>query len=66
MLPRLKKHYLEKVVPQLMQISLFNYKNKHQVPYIKKIVINRGIGDASQNEQILKTSLEVSNFFSEN
>ena len=50
---------MEEVLPKLMQIPEFNYKNKQQVPYIKKIVINRGLGDASQNEQILKSSLEI-------
>jgi ribosomal protein L5 len=27
--------------------------NKYQVPRIEKIVINRGLGDASQNAKIL-------------
>lgn len=35
----------------------FNYKNKYQVPKIEKIVINRGIGDASQNAKLLDSSL---------
>lgn len=35
----------------------FNYKNKYQVPQIEKIVINRGIGDASQNAKLLELSL---------
>ena len=60
MVPRLKKCYIEEVVPKLMEIREFNYKNKQQVPYIKKIVINRGLGDASQNEQILKSSHRIS------
>lgn len=59
MIPRLKKCYIEEVVPKLMQISEFKYRNKQQVPYISKIVINRGLGDASQNEQILKSSLKI-------
>lgn len=59
MVPRLKKSYTEEVLPKLMQMSEFNYKNRQQVPYIKKIVINRGLGDASQNEQILKSSLKI-------
>ena len=59
MVPRLKKCYMEEVLPKLMQISEFKYKNKQQVPYIRKIVINRGLGDASQNEQILKSSLKI-------
>ena len=56
MIPRLKRCYIEEIIPQLMQLSDFHYKNKQQVPYIQKIVINRGLGDASQNEQILKSS----------
>ena len=56
MIPRLKKYYIEEVIPKLMQVPDLHYKNKQQVPYIQKIVINRGLGDASQNEQILKSS----------
>ena len=33
----------------------FTYKNKHQVPTVKKIVINRGLGDASQNAKLLES-----------
>ena len=56
MIPRLKRCYIEEVIPKLMQAPDLHYKNKQQVPYIQKIVINRGLGDASQNEQILKSS----------
>ena len=35
----------------------FQYKNKLQVTRIEKIVINRGLGDASQNAKILDSSL---------
>ena len=59
MIPRLKIYYIEEVVPRLMKASDFYYENKQQVPYIQKIVVNRGLGDASQNEQILKSSLQV-------
>ena len=59
MVPRLKKCYFETVIPQLMQIPELKYENKQQVPYIQKIVINRGLGDASQNEQILKSSPSI-------
>lgn len=57
MVPRLKNYYIDEIIPKLIRISEFKYKNKQQVPRIQKIVINRGLGDASQNEQILKTSL---------
>lgn len=56
MIQRLKKHYFDRIIPQLMNNPIFNYRNKQQVPRIQKIVINRGLGDASQNEQILKSS----------
>ena len=53
---RLKKLYFETIVPKLT--TQFNYKNKLQVPRIEKIVINRGLGDASQNAKILDSSLK--------
>ena len=56
MIQRLKIHYSDIIIPQLMNNPIFNYRNKQQVPRIRKIVINRGLGDASQNEQILKSS----------
>lgn len=56
MVQRLKKYYFDIIVPQLMSTSELSYINKQQVPRVQKIVINRGLGDASQNEQILKSS----------
>nr|UXE30989.1 ribosomal protein L5 [Ostreobium quekettii] len=64
MVQRLKKYYFDKVVPKLMATSQLNYKNKQQVPRVQKIVVNRGLGDASQNEQILKSSLQELSFIS--
>lgn len=56
MTQRLKKKYLETIAPKLLE--QFKYKNTHEIPQIKKIVINRGIGDASQNNKILESSLK--------
>ena len=53
---RLKDVYLNEIVPKLME--QFNYTNKHEVPRIEKIVINRGIGEASQNTKIADFSLQ--------
>ena len=53
MVQRLQHFYQEKIVPQL--IEQFQYKNKHQVPTLEKIVINRGLGDASQNAKVLES-----------
>nr|YP_009105428.1 ribosomal protein L5 [Parietochloris pseudoalveolaris]AIT94055.1 ribosomal protein L5 [Parietochloris pseudoalveolaris] len=56
MTQRLKKQYVEKIVPKFME--QFHYKNSLQVPRIEKIVINRGLGDASQNAKILDSSFK--------
>jgi len=56
MTQRLKKQYTEKILPKFLKE--WNYKNLHQVPKIEKIVINRGIGDASQNAKIVEASLK--------
>lgn len=45
--PRLEKKYNEQVVEALMKSQ--GYKNINQVPYIEKIVINSGLGDAKDN-----------------
>lgn len=55
MTQRLKTQYLNTIAPNL--VAKFQYKNKHQVPKIEKIVINRGIGDASQNNKVLESFL---------
>jgi large subunit ribosomal protein L5 len=56
MTQRLKKHYVDNIVPKLMQT--FKYQNIHQVPKIEKIVINRGIGSASQNQKMVDSALK--------
>ncbi len=55
MAQRLKKLYSQAIIPKLAE--QFNYKNTLQVPRIEKIVINRGLGDASQNTKLLDSSL---------
>jgi large subunit ribosomal protein L5 len=56
MTQRLKKQYVENIVPKLME--QFKYKNIHEVPKIEKIVINRGIGSASQNQKTVDSALK--------
>nr|AYC64319.1 ribosomal protein L5 [Pseudochlorodesmis sp. HV01306a] len=34
------------------------YSNSYQIPKLKKIVLNRGLGDASQNTKVLESSLQ--------
>ena len=49
---RLKEKYLKEVVPSL--ISKYNYSSKMQAPKLEKIVINMGVGDATQNSKFLE------------
>ena len=53
MVQRLENFYQHQSIPKL--IEQFHYKNKHQVPKLEKIVINRGLGDASQNAKLLES-----------
>ncbi len=55
MAQRLLQLYTNRIVPKLM--GEFHYSNNLQVARIDKIVINRGLGDASQNAKILDSSL---------
>jgi large subunit ribosomal protein L5 len=50
----LKKKYDQEVVPKL--IKAFQYKNVMQVPKLKKIVLNMGLGEAIQNIKVLETA----------
>jgi len=52
----LKTYYDTEVVPKL--IETFAYTNRMQVPRLKKIVLNMGLGEAIQNIKILETAAE--------
>lgn len=52
----LKTHYLEGVVPKL--VEEFGYLNKHQIPKIEKIQINSGLGLNAQNRVFLQKATE--------
>ena len=52
----LKIIYDEKIKKNLQQ--KFLYKNIHEIPKINKIILNRGIGEASQNSKRLDKSLK--------
>ena len=51
---RVKERYLRDVVPALMKE--FGYTNIMAVPKITKVVINMGIGEATQNAKIADTA----------
>jgi large subunit ribosomal protein L5 len=52
---RLATHYREKVVPELMQKH--GYKTVMQVPRIKKITINMGVGETTTDKKILDNAV---------
>jgi len=53
---RLKQIYQEKIIPQLM--DKFGYKNVMSVPRMEKVIINMGIGEATQNPKALDGAVE--------
>jgi large subunit ribosomal protein L5 len=52
---RLALHYREKVVPDLMQKH--GYKTVMQVPRIKKITINMGVGETTTDKKVLDAAV---------
>ena len=53
---RLKEKYLNEVVSSLM--NKYNYKSVMEVPKLEKIVINMGVGDATQNSKLLEAAVK--------
>ena len=54
----IKKEYEEGIKPILMKNSPSFFKNPHTVPKLKKIQVNRGLGLAAQNTNILKKNIQ--------
>jgi large subunit ribosomal protein L5 len=54
--PRLKQHYLEKVVPELEE--QFGYKNVMAVPKLTKIMVSMGLGEVRDNPDALEAAME--------
>ncbi|MFO0774124.1 MAG: 50S ribosomal protein L5 [Nitrospiraceae bacterium] len=53
-MPRTIDRYRDQVVPALMKE--FSYKNPMQVPRLRQIVLNVGMGEAIQNMKILESA----------
>ena len=51
----LKKEYNERIAPALMK--QFQYSSPMQVPVLKKIVINQGLGMATQDKKIIDVAI---------
>ncbi len=52
----IKNIYEEQVIPKLTET--FSYKNVMEVPKLKKIVLNMGLGEAIQNIKVLDAAAE--------
>jgi large subunit ribosomal protein L5 len=53
---RLRERYRAEIVPSLMK--QFNYANRMQVPEVKKVVINMGLGEAVGNVKVIDAAVE--------
>lgn len=53
---RLQEHFKQKVVPAMMKA--FSYRNEMQVPHLEAIVLNVGMGKATQNGKLLDSAVE--------
>ena len=51
----LKKEYAERIAPALMK--QFNYSSAMQIPVLKKIVINQGLGIATADKKIIDVAI---------
>ena len=52
---RLKEKYTKEIVPSLREE--FNYSNVMEVPKLDKIVVNMGVGDATNNSKLLEAAI---------
>ncbi|MBT5309906.1 MAG: 50S ribosomal protein L5 [Rhodospirillaceae bacterium] len=55
-MPRLQDHYNDNIKSTL--VEQFGYKSAMQVPKLDKIVINMGVGEASQDKKLIKGAIE--------
>ena len=53
---RLKQTYEKEIISKLM--SKLSLKNKHDVPKVKKIILNMGLGEDASDGKKLKSSEE--------
>ena len=53
--PALLKKYKEEIAPAMQ--AKFNYKSSMEIPHLEKIVINMGVGDATQNSKLIEAAV---------
>src|SRR3546814_20509323 len=55
-MPRLRKDYDERIAKAMTE--KFGYKNRMEVPRLEKIVINMGVGEATQDKKKVDTAAQ--------
>lgn len=55
-IPRLEQQYREEVRPNLEE--QFGYENPMEIPRLEKICLNKGVGEASENQKALDNAVE--------
>jgi large subunit ribosomal protein L5 len=53
---RLRERYRTEILPSLMK--QFNYTNRMQVPQVRKVVLNMGLGEAVANVKVIDAAVE--------
>jgi large subunit ribosomal protein L5 len=53
---RLKEKYVKEIIPKLKE--QFGYKTAMQVPQLSKIVLNMGVGQATQDQKIIEEAVK--------
>jgi large subunit ribosomal protein L5 len=53
---RLRERYRTEIIPRLM--TQFSYTNRMQVPEVKKVVLNMGLGEAVGNVKVIDAAVE--------
>ncbi|MBL4803448.1 MAG: 50S ribosomal protein L5, partial [Alphaproteobacteria bacterium] len=52
--PRYQELYEKEIVPAMQE--KFKYKNKHEVPKLVKVVMNMGVGEATQDRKHIENA----------
>jgi len=55
-LPRLRRDFDDRIAPAM--IERFGYKNRLEVPRLEKIVINMGVGEATQDKKRVESAAQ--------
>ncbi|MBI1783700.1 50S ribosomal protein L5 [Candidatus Sumerlaeota bacterium] len=55
-IPMMRQRYREEIIPSLQ--GQFKFKNAMQVPRLKKIVVNMGVGEGAHDAKVLQTAEE--------